>query len=112
MRKYPVIKREFSFLESEYGFREYMKQERGSYYFSSFTNGKKDIMILYDDAAHSQVENPVWIRVFDADSLGTYADGEEFRSEFFIPSGSPQERIHCAALWLRKAIKNKTVSIE
>lgn len=41
MRKYLVIKREFSFLESEYGFREYMKQERGSYYFSSFTNGKK-----------------------------------------------------------------------
>lgn len=42
MTKYSVIKRKFAFLESEYAFKKYMKQKRGSYYLLTWTNGKKD----------------------------------------------------------------------
>lgn len=112
MSKYSVIKNEFVFLESKYAFKKYMQQKHGAYYFLSWTNGRKNIMVLYDDRIDERIESPVWIRIFDADSLGTYHDDvDEFRNEFAIQSGSPKERIRCAAKWLRESIENKTVLI-
>ncbi len=70
-------------------------------------------MILYDDTIDEKNESPVWIRIYDADCLGTaYDDVDEFRNEFFIPLGSPKERIHYAAKWLKEAIEGKAVLIE
>lgn len=113
MGKYSKIKKEFSFLESEYGFKENMRQKHGSYYYSSWTNLKKDIMILYDDTTDEKVESPIWIRMFDTDSLGLYDDVvDEFRNEFYLKSGKSKERIHYAAEWLKKAIEDKKVLIE
>lgn len=113
MTKYPVIKREFAFLESEYAFKKYLKQKHGAYYFLTWTNDRKEIMVLYDDRIDKKIENPVWIRIYDADCFGTaYDDVDEFRNEFFIESGSPKERIRCAAKWLKEAIENKTVVIK
>lgn len=112
MSRYSVIKHEFAFLESKYAFRKYMQQKHGAYYYLSWTNSRKDIMVLYDDRIDERIESPVWIRIYDADSLGTaYDDVDEFRNEFAIQSGSPKERIRCAAKWLREAIENKTVLI-
>lgn len=113
MGRYSVIKNEFAFLESEYGFQKYMKQKHGAYYYLAWRNQKKNIMVLYDDRIDERVENPVWIRVYDADSLGTaYDDVDEFKNEFAIQSGSPRERIQRAAEWLKKAIGDKTIMIE
>ncbi len=112
MSRYSNIKREFSFLISNYDFKIYMKQQYGSYYYLSLTNGKKDIMIIYDDTVDCRVESPVWIRIYDADSLGTAFDQvDEYRKEFAIKSGTPKERIQSAAIWLRNAIIDKTVDL-
>lgn len=113
MSKYSTIKKEFSFLVSEYGFEIYMKQKSGAYYFLTWKNDKKKIMVLYDDRIDKRIESPLRIRIYDADSLGTFYDEvEEFKNEFFIKSGSYKERIHCAAEWLKNAIENKTVKLE
>lgn len=113
MGRYSTIKKEFAFLESEYGFEKYMEQKHGAYYYLAWINARKKIMVLYDDRINEKEESPVWIRIYDADSLGTaYDDVDEFRDEFAIQSGSPKERIRRAAEWLRKAIKCKTVIIE
>lgn len=113
MGKYFVLKKEFAFLESEYGFKIYMKQKHGAYYYLTWTNNSKDIMVLYDDRIKEGTESPVWIRIYDANSLGTsYDDVNEFKNEFAIPSGSPKERIRSAASWLKKAILNGIVIIE
>lgn len=113
MRKYTIIKKEFSFLESEYGFKKYMKQKSGAYYFLTWKNDKKKIMVLYDDRIDERIESPLRIRIYDADSLGTcYDEVEEFKNEFFIPSASPKERIKCAAEWLKNSIENKTVKVD
>lgn len=113
MGRYSIIKKEFAFLESEYGFKKYMKQRYGAYYYIAWTNEKKDIMVLYDDRIDERTESPVWIRIYDADSLGTaYDDVDEFRNEFTMQSGSPRERIRSAARWLREAIENKIVLID
>mgnify|MGYP004431883305 FL=1 len=113
MTKYYYIKKAFAYLESEYGFHRYMKQVHGAYYYIAWTNGKKDIMVLYDDRIDEKIESPVWIRIFDADSFGTqYDDVDEYRSEFYILSGSPKERIYRAAKWLREAIENQIVLLE
>ena len=107
------MKREFAFLETAYGFQQYMKQRSGSYYYSAWTNEHKKIKVLYDDTVDEKIESPIWIRVYDADSLGTaYDDVDEYRSEFYMVSGSPKERIQCAAAWLKKAIEDKIVKIE
>ena len=79
-----------------------MKQVHGAYYYIAWTNEKKKITVLYDDRIDEKSESPVWIRIYDADSLGTaYDDVDEYRNEFYISSGSPKERIYCAAKWLR-----------
>ena len=69
-------------------------------------------MIIYDDTVDCRVESPVWIRIYDADSLGTAFDQvDEYRKEFAIESGTPKERIQSAAIWLRNAIIDKTVDL-
>ena len=113
MGKYSIIKNEFSFLESKYGFAAFMRQKHGSYYYVTWSNGKKDIMVLYDDQANEQEESPVWIRIYDADCFGTaYDDVDEFRKEFYLSHASPKERIRYAARWLRAAINTRIVLIE
>ena len=90
-----------------------MKQVHGAYYYIAWTNEKKKIMVLYDDRIDEKSESPVWIRIFDADSFGTaYDDVDEYRGEFYISSGSPKERIYCAAKWLREAIENQIVLLK
>ena len=113
MRRYRILKRELAFLETMYGFKPYMRQKSGSYYFIAYTNEKRDVMVLYDDTVNEKIESPIWIRMYDADSLGTsYDDVDVYRSEFYIASGSSKERIQCAAAWLKKAIEDKVVKIE
>lgn len=112
MSRYSVIKKEFAFLKSKYAFKKHMKQKHGAYYYLSWTKGRKEIIVWYDDRIDERIESPVWIQIFDADSPGTVCDpDDEFRNEFAIQSGSPKERIRCAAKWLREAIENKTVLI-
>ena len=113
MGRYSELKREFTFLETTYGFKPYMKQKSGSYYYIAYTNEKRDVMVLYDDTVQKKIESPIWIRVYDADSLGTsYDDVDVYRGELFIPSGSPKERIRYAAAWLKRAIADNIVKIE
>ena len=115
MRRYSHLKKAFSFLETAYGFKPYMKQKSGSYYYIAYTNEKRDIMVLYDDTVNEKAESPIWIRVYDADSLGTsYDDVDVYRSEMYPASGSPspKERIRFAAAWLKGAIDDGTVKIE
>ena len=105
MGKYSLIKKAFAFLEAEYGFSEFMRQKHGSYYYIACTNDKKDIMVLYDDTVDDKRESPVRIRIYDADCFGTaYDDVAEFRNEFITLTGTPKDRIVCAAEWLRTAI--------
>ena len=113
MRKYTIIKKEFSFLESEYGFKKYMKQKSGSYYYIGWTNEIKNINVFYDETIDKKTNSPIWIKIYSTYCYGPYHDDTiEFRNEFFIPSASPKERIHCAAEWLKNAIENKTVKVE
>lgn len=66
---------------------------------------KKKIMVLYDDTVDDKRESPVRIRIYDADCFGTaYDDVAEFRNEFITLTGTPKDRIVCAAEWLRTAI--------
>ena len=112
MKEYRFIKKEFSFLVSQYGFHEYIKQRSGSYCYLAWINDVKKVMVLYDCTADTSVENAVWIRIYDADSFGTdYDDVDEFRNEFTISSKSTKEKIHAAAEWLKNAIENGTVQI-
>lgn len=111
MGEYSIIKREFAFLESEYGFRKSSKQKYGAYNYLKWTNDRKEITVFYDHTSE-RIENSVWIEIYDIYAPGTIVDCDEYCSEFTIQSGSSQERIHCAADWLRKAIENKTILIE
>ena len=112
MNKYSIIKKEFKFLETKYGFKKYRQQKCGSYHYLGWTNGIIDITVLYDDTTDVSVQSPVWITMFYAESLVSVYDVDEIRDEFAIQSGSPKERIRCAAKWLREAIENKTILIE
>ncbi len=113
MGRYSIIKKEFSFLESQYGFKQFMKQKHGAYYYSAWTNEKKDVMVLYDDRIDEREESPVWIRIYDADSFGTaYDDVDEYRKEFAMISAKPRERIRRAAEWLKAAIADKRVIVD
>lgn len=110
---YYSIKKSFAFLETSYGFHEYMRQKHGAYYFASWTNGKKNIMVLFDCQTDETIDNPVWIRIYDADCYGTAYDVvDEFRNEFMLQHGSPRRRIHSAAEWLKKAIEEGMVIIQ
>ena len=111
--RYSVIKKEFGFLQSDYGFQIYMKQKRGSYYYIVYTNEKKKIAVFYDDTVDEKAENPIFIQIYDADCLGIDDDDvDKYKSEFYISSGSPKERLRIAAKWLKNAIESKTVLIE
>ena len=113
MGRYAILKKEFSFLEVEYGFEANMRQEHGGYYFITWTNGKRNILVLYDDQTDVRKESPVWIRIYDTYCFGTaYDDVDVYREELNIAHGSPKERIRYAANWLREAIERGVVRIE
>ena len=107
MVRYATLKREFEFLAKTYGFEISLKQKHGAYYYIVWANPNKNIMVLYDE----QVEDPITIRIFDADSLGTVYDAVEYKNEFEQRSGSPQEKIRRAAEWLSNAIANKRIIV-
>ena len=105
MRKYAMIKKEFNFLSEIYGFKIYMKQKYGAYYYITWTNSNTDIMVLYDE----QVEIPLSIRIYDADSFGF--DAEEYKDEFVQNKRNPLETIRRAAEWLKNAIADKSIIV-
>ena len=107
MGRYATLKKEFEFLARIYGFKICLKQKHGAYYFIEWTNQKISIMVLYDE----RVEDPITIRVYDADSLGTVYDAVEYKDEFEQKSGSSREKIHRAAEWLRNAIVDKRIVV-
>ena len=110
---YDTLRKEFTFLLSVYGFVVCMSQRRGSYHYILYTNGKRKIMVLYDDTVDQRIESPLQVRVYNADCLGTaYDNVDEHRLEFFNPNWTPKERIHYAALWLQDAIERKTVVVD
>lgn len=107
MEKYTKIRKKFEFLTTLYGFKISMKQKHGAYYYIEWTNGNINIMVLYDE----RDKNPVRIRIYDADSLGAVFDAIEYKNEFALKHGSPQEKIQCASDWLKNAITNKIILI-
>ena len=107
MGRYSTLKKEFEFLANIYGFRIYLKQKHGAYYYIIWTNSNKNIMVIYDE----QVEDPITIRIYDADSLGTVYDAVEYKDEFEQRSGAPREKIRRAAEWLSNAIANKRIIV-
>ena len=107
MGRYATLKREFEFLAKTYGFEISLKQKHGAYYYIVWANPNKNIMVLYDE----QVEDPITIRIFDADSLGTVYDAVEYKNEFEQRSGSPREKIRRAAEWLSNAIADKRIIV-
>ena len=102
-----ILKKEFSFLKSMYGFKLYDYQSKGSYYYTTWTNHRVKIKILYDCGAHY----PVKIFIYDADSLGTIYDVTEYFTEFVVKFGTPRKRLLCAAEWLKKAIEHGNITI-
>ena len=107
MGRYATLKKEFEFLVKTYGFEICLKQKHGAYYFIEWTNQNISIMALYDE----RVEDPITIRIYDADSLGTVYDAVEYKNEFEQRSGSPREKIRRAAEWLSTAIANKHIIV-
>ena len=107
MGRYAVLKKEFEFLAKIYGFEICLKQKHGAYYFIEWTNRNTSIMVLYDE----RVEDPVTIRIYDADSLGTVYDAVEYKNEFAQSSGTPREKIRRAAGWLKTAIADKSIIV-
>lgn len=56
-----------------------MQQKHGAYYLT-WINGRKESMVQYDDRIDERIESPVWIRIYDTDSLGmAYDDVDVFR---------------------------------
>ena len=98
MGRYSTLKKEFDFLAQMYGFKISLKQKHGAYYFIVWTNSNKNIMVLYDE----QIEEPLSIRIYDADSFSF--DAIEYKNEFAKRIGTPREKIRHAAEWLKKAI--------
>lgn len=107
MGRYATLKREFELFTKTYGFEISLKQKHGAYYYIAWANPNKNIMVLYDE----QVEDPITIRIFDADSLGTVYDAVEYKNEFEQRSGSPREKIRRAAEWLSNAIADKRIIV-
>lgn len=105
MGRYAQLKREFAFLAKTYGFSIRLKQKHGAYYYITWTNSNKDIMVLYDE----QVEDSLSIRIYDVDSLGF--DAVEYKNEFPQVSSKPREKIRCASAWLKAAIADKRIIV-
>lgn len=105
MGRYAQLKREFAFLAKTHGFSIRLKQKHGAYYYITWTNSNKNIMVLYDE----QVEDSLSIRVYDADSLGF--DAVEYKNEFNQGSCKPLEKIRRASAWLKAAIADKQIVV-
>lgn len=108
MREYRIIREEFEFLTDLYDFKIYFVQKHGSYCFVAWTNSKISIKVIYDATDTA----PVSILTYDACSLGTIYDTTKYKDEFTTTAKKSRERIHCAAMWLKNAIKEETVLIE
>ena len=112
--KSAIIKKEFAFLESEYGFKIYTKQCEGVRLYRAWTNEKKNIIVSYDEDTGEE-EGPIRIEIYDTYvPLGSsYDEGDVvFSEEIQLPLGSAKTRICHAAKWLKTSIENKTISIE
>lgn len=105
MGRYATLKKEFEFLAKIYKSKIYLKQKHGAYYYIIWANSNKNIMVIYDE----QVEYPLTIRIYDADTFGF--DAIEYKKEFAQKNGTSQEKIRCAAEWLKDAIADNTVII-
>lgn len=105
MGRYATLKKEFEFLANIYKFKIYLKQKHGAYYYIIWANSNKNIMVIYDE----QVEFPLTIRIYDADTFGF--DAIEYKKEFAQKNGTPQEKIRRAAEWLKNAIADNIVII-
>lgn len=105
MGRYAMLKKEFEFLTTIYGFKICSKQKHGAYYYIVWTNSNINIMVLYDE----QVEVPLSIRIYDSNSFSF--DAVEYKNEFAEREGEPRKRIHCAAEWLKNAIEDKIIII-
>lgn len=100
-----MIKKEFDFLPKLYGFKIFMRQKHGAYYFITWTNSNIKVMVLYDLLD----EKPLSIRIYDADSFSF--DAVEYKDEFVQNKKTPRESIHQAAEWLKRAIENKIIIV-
>lgn len=105
---YSIIEKEFEFLTKVYGFERCDSQKSGSYYYIDLTNSKINIKVLYDLC---NKKRPVSIFIYDADSLGTIYDVDEYTEEFVVEGGTPRDRLRRASEWLKSAITNKTIVI-
>jgi len=114
MIKFFFIWKEFAFLRSDYGFKIRTTQIFGDYHCIVYTNGKKKIMVSYDDLEFT--DDKVRIEVKDAYEpsrfINVYTDTDRYRSEFGVKSDLPKEKIHGAAVWLKDAIEKQFVVIE
>lgn len=105
MGRYAALKKEFDFLAKTYGFEISLKQKHGAYYYIVWSNPNKNIMILYDE----QVEDPISIRIYDADSFSF--DAVEYKNDFDQRSGTAREKIRRSAEWLNNAIADKRIIV-
>ena len=105
MGRYATLKRKIGFLAKIYGFKICANQKRGAYYYIVWSNSNIKIMVLYDE----QVEFPLSIRVYDCDSFSF--DAIEYKNEFTQDNGTPCEKIHRAAEWLKIAIADKLITV-
>lgn len=104
---------EFAFLESDYGFKMVVRERDAPSPWIGWSNGKRKIRVYFDGMDEDHDGRQVEINIFDANLFGLYKEPvDRYRSEFEVPSGSPKEKIHNAAVWLKKAIEEKTVRIE
>lgn len=105
MGRYTILKKEFEFLAKIYGFKIFLKQKHGAYYYIVWTNSNINIMVLYDE----QDDDPLSIRIYDSDSFSF--DAVEYKYEFAQSGGTPREKIRCAAEWLKNAIADKIIIV-
>ena len=101
-KRFKEIKREFSFLITEYAFR-YDSQFRygtGPFFEVTWTNGRTKVEVCCNE----DKENPVWIRVFEADSLWGLEHAKEYRNEFSTPADTVSDCLHNAAKWIKENI--------
>lgn len=104
---FSLINKQFDFLNKKYSFIVDSKQKYGSYYYICWSNTKVKIKIVYD----MQGKESIKIFVYDANSLGTIYDVDEYADEFVVDEGSAFDKICCASKWLKDAISRGIISI-
>ncbi len=105
---YRMIKKEFDFLSTVYGFEIEGGQKYGSYYYITWKKTKIAIHVLYD----LQEENRARIDIYDEDAPGTICDMTTYQDELITTARKDRDKIHYAAEWFKRAIENKTIVID